>query len=796
MITAIVNREGRFLMQATDAAGLVAACQYDKYGNQTKLIDPDAGTNDYHYNAFGELTYQKDANNNVFTMLYNNKGQLTNKNCNNSQFSITYAYYANGMLQKETLGNSNSKEYLYDSLGQLTTMNEKIDGATYTHEYTYNNRGKVLTYKYPGGYTITNEYDAYGYKTGVKQGSTYIWKLQGSDYINEMGQIKEYLLGPNNIKTKREYNSNFELTGINTKKSDNTALFDYTYVFDHNTGNLTSRKDNTRNLTESFGYDTQQRLETAKKNNVSTLSIDYYNNGNIDIKSDAGTYAYLSNKPHAVTQITQNNNSMIHPLAQQITYNPFQKTATIEESNYSYAITYGADQQRTKTVLKNNNTVVETRIYSGLYEKYTAGSSTKELHYIPTPSGTVAVHIKTNGGAGTTYYLLKDHLGSIMKVVDAAGNEKEEHSYDAWGNHRNPVTWALSDFSSTLGIRGYTGHEHLPYFQLVNMNGRMYDPVLGRMLSPDNFVPDATNSQDFNRYTYARNNPLKYTDPDGEIISSIITGVIGFVEAVVRSVAGYFVGFINPETGTNMINNAWNDYGKQMSNAWKIDAGLIKTDPNKSDGGRTWELISRFTWQSPQTLVGNIVMTGGNIAYQIQNVTYGYGMTAVDWGGKNAVTISNYSAGPRGYTADWRDHLFVHEYGHYIQSQQYGLVYLPTIGLPSLQSAILQTKNPDSPRHDDRWFEADASYKGAKYFDKHYGSGKDGYVAGSADYFDRNSFVNKGNSPYMNPRTEGYNYSGNPTGGTFHGTDIAIYIPVLGLIPVFWYLPSKEDRNE
>ena len=76
-----------------------------------------------------------------------------------------------------------------------------------------------------------------------------------------------------------------------------------------------------------------------------------------------------------------------------------------------------------------------------------------------------------------------------MKVIDNQGNTIEEHSYNPWGNHRNSNNWTLSNFSSSLGInRGFTGHEMLPQFQLINMNGRMYDPVIGRMLSPDNVV--------------------------------------------------------------------------------------------------------------------------------------------------------------------------------------------------------------------------------------------------------------------------------------------------------------------
>ncbi len=77
--------------------------------------------------------------------------------------------------------------------------------------------------------------------------------------------------------------------------------------------------------------------------------------------------------------------------------------------------------------------------------------------------------------------------------------------------------------------RGYTAHEMLPEFGLINMNGRLYDPVLGRMLSPDNYVQMPDNTQNFNRYSYVLNNPLKYTDPSGNLIGEIGTIVINTI---------------------------------------------------------------------------------------------------------------------------------------------------------------------------------------------------------------------------------------------------------------------------
>lgn len=75
--------------------------------------------------------------------------------------------------------------------------------------------------------------------------------------------------------------------------------------------------------------------------------------------------------------------------------------------------------------------------------------------------------------------------------------------------------------------RGYTGHEHLPKYGLINMNARLYDPAIGRFLSPDPYVQTPDFSQSFNRYSYAMNNPFKYTDPDGEIAWFIAGAIVG-----------------------------------------------------------------------------------------------------------------------------------------------------------------------------------------------------------------------------------------------------------------------------
>jgi len=97
------------------------------------------------------------------------------------------------------------------------------------------------------------------------------------------------------------------------------------------------------------------------------------------------------------------------------------------------------------------------------------------------------------------------------------------------GRRRDKDTWqyALDNEPDLFAGRGFTAHEYLPWFKLINMNGRLYDPLTGRFLSPDENVQMPDFTQNFNRYSYALNNPLKYTDPDGEFIHLIIGAAIG-----------------------------------------------------------------------------------------------------------------------------------------------------------------------------------------------------------------------------------------------------------------------------
>ncbi len=200
------------------------------------------------------------------------------------------------------------------------------------------------------------------------------------------------------------------------------------------------------------------------------------------------------------------------------------------------------EQRRTSLLSDNQQNLLKKISYVGEYEKIETGGNIYEVHYINTPEGLSAIAVKENGNTEQYYYTETDHLGSLLALYDENGQAVFEQSFDAWGRERNPIDWTYTTGPYTKPawlIRGYTGHEMLPEFSLINMNGRMYDPILGRMLSPDNYVQDATNTQGYNRYSYVLNNPLKYTDPSGEFLAIAFMGMAFTAEFMSNGINGY-----------------------------------------------------------------------------------------------------------------------------------------------------------------------------------------------------------------------------------------------------------------
>jgi RHS repeat-associated protein len=228
----------------------------------------------------------------------------------------------------------------------------------------------------------------------------------------------------------------------------------------------------------------------------------------------------------------------------QVTYSDFKKIKTLNEGSKFYELTYGVDEERRESVYKINGIPQLTRYYLGDYEEeVTPDGNIRKIHYLSGGAILVSDH-----GQDSLLHGYADHQGSLIALTDESGNVLERYAYDPWGNRRNPSDWTQKDTrTSFLLNRGYTMHEHLDAFGIINMNGRVYDPLTAQFFSPDPYVQEPDNWLNYNRYSYCLNNPLKYTDPSGEIVwfiwaGAAIVGGVGNLISNWKNVDGFWDG--------------------------------------------------------------------------------------------------------------------------------------------------------------------------------------------------------------------------------------------------------------
>ncbi len=520
--------------------------EYDDAGNRTRIDDPNSGVDSTQYNAFGELVSERDARGNKVTMDYDKFGRITSRDCGSDHTSWSYDP-GTGLLMNEN-GSDVAINYTYDDLLHIRSITKEIGSESLETQYYYSATGLLDTIVYPGGFLQVNQYDENGFLSAIKRGgfSTPVWELTGA---NENGQITGYDYG-NNISTTLGYDSNSRIHSISAGST-------FSWLYDFNArGNPNYRKNMITGQQENFTFDELNRLTTYHDG-----SIVYADNGNISSKQGLGIFTYDPNRLNAVTEVSGSGDK----IPQDISYTWFNKVSQItdNDNNYELDFTYGPDYSRAKMETHKNSSLTKTKYYAGNYEKVVeSGGNTIEYTYIASPAGLVAVNIKKINSPDSLYYIHSDYLGSIMALTDSLGHVVQKYAYDAWGRRMDPADWNKTEARTDLLVdRGYTGHEHLDHFGLINMNGRMYDPALGRFLSPDNYVQLPFHTQSYNRYSYCLNNPLIYTDPSGQTwkiftflshVGKVVVQTVVFVAITGASIlAGAFLGGLildNPYT--------------------------------------------------------------------------------------------------------------------------------------------------------------------------------------------------------------------------------------------------------
>lgn len=560
---------------------------YDILGRKLSMRDPDlapqSGTTwQYRYFSFGdELRQQTDAKSQQTTFGYDVLGRMTQR----TEPEGTTNFYFDGTKPKGALDRITApgvnKDFFYDTLTRHNKTTTQVTGSgagngsyDVSRSFGIGDRVETITYPastaYPLGLQVRYDFTSNGYLQRVKNASTNVPYFT-LDEVTAEGQLQKATFGNNVLTTRHLYHAqsgNLDeiRTGPGTTNTVQNFHFDFSLI-----GNLSYRADVNagigERLTAAGAYDAQNRLTSVQRvvhtaNHTSgavqaTTNFTYNALGNVLTKGGiTGTYDYAATPqsscptgytttpgPHAVRRTgsssanyrhfcydrngnqTRGWNHILNRQRTQ-TWTSYNMPATIMENSTSISFSYGADRQRFRQVNGFSGT---TTIYvEGLFDREVTGATVNDVHYIVAYGQAVATFSSRNDAVTSTRYLHRDHAGSVTHVTNETGTVVQTLAYDAWGARRDPSNWtdyAAQPPAPTLRQPQYTGHEGLHDVGIVHMNGRIYDPKLGRVLSADPIVQFPGSGQSFNRYSYTLNNPLRYTDPSGFCINETSAAV-------------------------------------------------------------------------------------------------------------------------------------------------------------------------------------------------------------------------------------------------------------------------------
>lgn len=531
----------------------ITSFTYDFFGRQITLTDPSGGLYKYEYDNIGNLSKETNPKNGVSLFTYDKHSRIITKVVDG--ISTTHSYkLLDGYLLSAVSNNGVSVYYEHDNLGRVikekNTSNSKWIESNIA--YTTGNVSSV-TYKSnsTGTGNIATEY--FVYKNGhlkqidlLQNGSNTRKTVWSFETENQIGQVTSIKTG--NLTRNFTYNNIGTLTGQSVINGT-TMVQNLTYNFDPLTNNLLMRKD-TRGFQENLGYDNLNRLTSYREGTIS-----YDTKGNITENRYAKLVYNQPAKPYAANELTYKNTEL--PIrSQYLEFNNQNRVSKISENGFETTFLYNSNGERVQMTMKKNNAVQYTRFYISPKYELTEGAGAKEVFYIGGDAYSSVLALVKENGTWSLNQICRDYLGSVTHITNETGAVRQELSYDAWGRRRNPTNlqyYADGQEPEPLLGRGYTGHEHLTCFGLINMNARLYEPAMGRFVSPDPFIKDVFSSQDFNRYSYAGNNPFKFIDKNGEIV--------WWIPVAAGAIVGAYA-------GASIQSGTWN-FTKWESDWWK-----------------------------------------------------------------------------------------------------------------------------------------------------------------------------------------------------------------------------------
>jgi RHS repeat-associated protein len=543
---------------------------YDGLGRRTSMTTPEAGIDNFYFTKSDGVSLcagapkavcrKRDARGITTTYTYNSLSQITGKTYSNAQGAVTYQYgqggaaaFALGRLTSVT-DPSGSETFIYDQGGRITQKQKVIGTTTFTISYKYNAGGQLTQITYPSGRVVQQNLDNVGLLNAILSGSTtYASIPEPPTGYNASGQLLTFTYGNGVVANVGYSAARQQMTSLSYTKGTQTWFsLNYGYMNGQancgtstTTGNdgliqcIQDMVDNGRSVV--YGYDPLNRLTSAVTAGSTAyaawgLSETYDRYGNrlnqgvtagiapSNPLSFATTPAPPTNPPGGAYTNRPDGYSfdasgnMLNDGSNTLTYDADNCLVSAANSGFGTS-TYSCDARgiRVKKALQSGTTTVY--IFSGGKDiaeyDYTSGSpspSSPSREYIYLGAQLIA----TIQGSSTNYHH-SDHL-SVRVTTDANGNKIGEQGHYPYGE-----LWYATNTTTKFIFTSYerdseSGNDYAMARFYINRFGRFscVDPSLGRPADP----------QSWNRYTYARNNPVNITDPSGQFWLFQVIGVL------------------------------------------------------------------------------------------------------------------------------------------------------------------------------------------------------------------------------------------------------------------------------
>lgn len=405
-------------------------------------------------------------------------------------------------------GDTARTDYMYHRRGLLTRETLITDAVNWPYDYTYNGHGHLASNVWHG---ITVDYAPNGLGQPTQAG-TY---ASGVQYYPN-GAVKQFTYGNGIVHTLTQ-----NARQLPARSIDSYGMLDLSYVYDKH-ANVASITDATTGARQSrtMGYDGLDRLTQATGPSFGTASYTYDPLDNLKTANLSGgpqprNYVYLYDSGQRLTNITNGvGGATVVGLQYDLQGNLSNKNGQayqfdfgnrLREATGKGTYLYDGHGRRVRDVV--NGVPKHSQYLMNGQLAFTADSRAMEVReYIYLGDDLVAIRERdATTNLYTTRYQHSDGLGSALVETDANRAVLTRTEYEPYGLSNRP----------TLDGPGFTGHVQDAATGLTYMQQRYYDPLIGRFLSVDPVTAYEKPITNFCRYCYARNNPYRFTDPDG-----------------------------------------------------------------------------------------------------------------------------------------------------------------------------------------------------------------------------------------------------------------------------------------